>query len=198
MQGAEPEASEKPAPDLPLTNGYTKGDSNIAEFEPAGPLTGTAPKPVSRSAYPSASRKGKPVSCPFCNAPHRIRALEKAVGGMCDTCKSPLFLAEDVRKPGGGRICERVRKTESVWFYVYWPGNRLPGRLFDISPTGMRLESEYGLHPGQIIKIDGVRFKAVGEVVHSQTGKNEITSSGIRFLSVNFFSSRGNFLDARV
>ena len=198
MKSAEPEAGEKSAPDLPVTRGYMEGYTDIPGFDPTDPLSAAAPKPVSRSAYPTASRKGKPVSCPFCNAPHRIREPEKLAGGMCDKCKSPLFLAKDIRAPGGGRICERVRKAERVWFYVYWPGDRLPGRLFDISPTGVRLESEYGLHQGQIIKIDGVSFKAVGEVVHSQTKKNETTSSGIRFLSVNFFSSRGNFLDARV
>ena len=91
MQGAEPEAAEKPSPDLPVMNGYMRGYTDIPRFEPADPLPAVAPKPVSRSAYPSASGKGKPVSCPFCNTPHRIRELEKPVSDMCGTCISPLF-----------------------------------------------------------------------------------------------------------
>jgi len=197
-KSAGPTTGEKSRPDPPPANGYPGGYTDIPGFDPTDTLPVAAQKKVSRSAYPSASPKGKQVSCPFCKTPHRIREPGKPAGEMCDTCKSPLFLAEDVREPGGGRICERIRKTERVRFYVYWPGHGLPGRLSDISPTGVRLESEYGLHPGQIIKIDGESFRAVGEVVHSRTKQNEITSSGIRFLSVDFFSSRGNFLDARI
>lgn len=195
---AEPETGGKSGPDPPATNGYPGVYTDIPGIDPSDPLPAPAPKPVSRRAYPFGSRKGQPVSCPFCKTQHRIREPGKPAGEMCNTCKSPLFLAEDARGHGGGRICERIRKTERVRFYVYWPGHGLPGRLSDISPTGLRLESEYGLHPGQIIKIDGESFRAVGEVIHSQTKKNEITSSGIRFLSVAFFSARGNFLDARV
>ncbi|MCF8024758.1 MAG: DnaJ domain-containing protein [Desulfobacteraceae bacterium] len=193
MRPAKPQTEGKAPPDL-----YRgPGNAYIHGFNPADPLLPDTARPVPHNAYPAALLKGKPVSCFFCNEPQPSREPEKPAGRMCENCKSPLFFTEDVRAPGGGRICDRVRKAESIRFYVYWPGDSFPGRLFDISPTGMRLESEYGLHPGQIIKIDGVSFKAVGEVVHSQTKKNEITSSGIRFLSVDFFAIRGNFLDAR-
>ncbi len=194
MKPAKPEPEEKAPPDLHGSPGYM----DIPGSDPADLLPPDTQKPVPHNAYPTAFLKDKPISCPFCNEQHHFREPEKPAGRICERCKSPLFFAEDVREPGGGRICDRVRKSEIIWFYVYWPGERLPGRLFDISPTGMRLESEYGLHQGQIVKIDGISFKAVGEVVHSQTKKNEITSSGIRFLSVDFFTARGNFLVALV
>ena len=194
IRPAKPETEKKGRLVLHGSPGYV----DTPGFHPVDSRPPDTPKPVPHSAYPAAFLKGNPISCPFCNEPHHFREPEKPANRMCERCKSPLFLAEDVRAPGGGRICDRVRKSEIIWFYVYWPGDRLPGRLFDISPTGMRLESEYGLHSGQIVKIDGVSFKAVGEVVHSQTKKNEITSSGIRFLSVDFFAIRGNFLDALV
>ncbi|MFP4160155.1 MAG: DnaJ domain-containing protein [Desulfobacterales bacterium] len=194
MKPAKPETAGK----LPPALHGRPGDENIPGFDPAETLPPGTLKPLPHNAYPTAFPKGKPLSCPFCNEPHYFRETEKPDSRMCKRCRSPLFFTEDVREPGGGRICDRVRKAETIWFYVYWPGDRLPGRIFDISPTGMRLESEYGLHQGQLVKIDGVSFKAVGEVVHSQTKKNEITSSGIRFLSVDFFTTRGNFLDALV
>jgi hypothetical protein len=95
------------------------------------------------------------------------------------------------------RSLERVKKSENIIFYVYWPGKKFPGRLFDISPKGLGFNTELGLDTGQIIKVEGEKFKAVAKVIHSKVENNR-SSIGVCFRTVFFNSAKGNFLLASV
>lgn len=110
-------------------------------------------------------------------------------------CHSPLALSEPAACRENKRRLERIRKNGDIVFYVYWPGRKMPGRIFDISPAGVGFESPYGADPGEIIKIDAIGFKAVGEVVHARSAPNHATSIGVSFRSACFASPAGNFLD---
>jgi curved DNA-binding protein CbpA len=132
--------------------------------------------------------------CYFCKTPHNYDPRidrEK----LCPVCASPLFSATADMSGKTRRALLRVKKTGPIVFYVYWPGRELGGRLFDISPNGLGFYTEYGLDMGQIIKIDGEKFKAVGEVVHTRVEADQ-TSSGIHFRTVAFSSPKGNFIAA--
>ena len=134
--------------------------------------------------------------CYFCKTPHNFDPrIDK--DKLCPVCSSPLFSATTDSSGKTRRALNRIRKTEPVVFYIYWPSKRLKGRLYDISPNGLRFNTAYGLDVGQIIKIDGEKFKAVGEVVHSRVVDDE-TSNGVHFQAVAFSSQTGNFLEARV
>lgn len=141
------------------------------------------------------------VCCAFCNASrvsdHSARNTECAYGELCLVCRSPLFSAmEDV--PGKTRrTIPRLKNPEIIMLYRNWPGQEFSGHLCDISPQGLRFTSKDTFDTGQIIKIDGKKFKAVGEVVHCQTQGGR-TSYGVRFRTVQFSQVKGKFLFAAV
>jgi curved DNA-binding protein CbpA len=130
--------------------------------------------------------------CEFCKTPHSFdsKTNDKT---LCLICDSPLFSPGKEILGKSIRCLERIKRSESIIFYVYWPGQKLPGRLFDISPKGLRFNTEFGLDTGQIIKIEGEKFKAVAEVVHSQVEDNR-SSIGVCFRTVLFHSAKGSFL----
>ena len=135
--------------------------------------------------------------CAFCKTPHAYTRLPDA-GQYCPTCSSPLFSCEDDHQDTRTRSLDRMKKTGTIFFYVYWPGQKLRGKLFDLSPQGLRFTTPFGLDTGQIIKIDGETFKAVAEVVHNKVMQNNLSSTGVRFRTVAFRSAKGNFLTTSV
>jgi curved DNA-binding protein CbpA len=130
--------------------------------------------------------------CAFCKTPHSSKK-DYNHNAFCLLCDSPLF-SPDKEMPGKFiRSLERIKRLENIVFYVYWPGQKLLGRLFDISPKGLRFNTGFRLDTGQIIKIEGENFKAVAEVVHIQE-EDSGSSIGVCFQAVLFNSTKGNFL----
>jgi curved DNA-binding protein CbpA len=130
--------------------------------------------------------------CEFCKTPHSFDSKNN-YETFCLVCDSPLFSPGKEMLGKSIRSLERLKKSENIIFHVYWPGQKLPGLLFDISPKGLRFNTEFGLDTGQIIKIEGEKFKAVAEVVHSKVENNR-SSIGVCFRTVFFNSAKGNFL----
>jgi curved DNA-binding protein CbpA len=131
-------------------------------------------------------------NCAFCKTPYSSD-LENNYKTLCLICDSPLFPSDEEMLGKATRSLDRIKRSENIIFYVYWPSQKLPGYLFDISPKGLRFETDFGLDTGQIIKIEGEKFKAVAEVIHShmEAKKNSV---GVCFRTVLFDSEKGNFL----
>jgi len=129
--------------------------------------------------------------CEFCKTPHTSDP-NNSYQLLCGVCKSPLFFSGP-EKNRSVRSLERLERSQNISFYTEWPGRKLSGHLLDISPRGLCFKTEYSLDIGQIIKIDGEKFKAVAEVIHGRAESN-ISSNGVCFLSVLFESPKGNFL----
>jgi len=134
--------------------------------------------------------------CIFCKTPHDFDSAAD-IKRLCPVCSSPLFSVASEMPGKTKRALVRMRKEGAIVFWVYWPSRKLGGRLFDITPLGLRFTTEYGLDVGQIIKIDGENFKSVAEVVHSRA-EDFLTSNGVCFRTVVFSSPKGNFLEATV
>ncbi len=135
--------------------------------------------------------------CAFCKTPHAYNHRPES-GPLCPTCSSPLFSFADDQQEKRTRSLDRIKKTGTIFFYVYWPGHKLRGSLFDLSPQGLRFTTAFGLDTGQIIKIDGEKFKAAAEVVHNKLLDDRLSSIGVRFRTVAFHSAKGNFLTTSV
>jgi curved DNA-binding protein CbpA len=130
--------------------------------------------------------------CEFCKTPH-LSKRDYDHEALCQVCQSPLFF-QNKDMPGKlSRSLDRIKRSENIIFYVYWPGQKLPGRLFDISPKGLRFNTEFGIDIGRIIKIEAEKFRAVAEVIHSREKDNK-SSVGVCFRTVLFDSPKGNFL----
>lgn len=133
--------------------------------------------------------------CDFCKTPHAYQ-YSHSYNRLCPTCSSPLFSSEEEIPERRTRSLMRMQKTGIIDCYVYWPGPKLRGRLLDLSPRGLRFSCEFGLDLGQIIKIDGDQFKAVAEVIHQNIVHRTNALTGVRFRTVSFESTKGNFLNA--
>lgn len=109
-------------------------------------------------------------------------------------CDSPLLAKgpEMIEKPG--RCVERIKRSENLIFYDSWPGEKLTGILFDISPKGLRFYTEFKLKIGQLIKIEGENFKALAEIIHIRREQKNIFNNGVSFHKVHFQDGKGNFI----
>ena len=134
--------------------------------------------------------------CAFCKTPHNQSPC-KDTAPLCNECNSPLFPPPDELLEQTRRNIVRINQNSEVYFYTDWPQNKLAGVISDISPTGLQLNSSYDLIKDQIIKLDGQDFKAVGVVSYQKKNKaidgNKFYTSGIKFLTVNFDKSKGQF-----
>ena len=135
--------------------------------------------------------------CAFCKTPH-AQSPCKHTAPLCNECGSPLFPPSKTFLEQQRRNIVRLSKNSKIQFYTYWPGNKLAGTISDISPVGMQLLSSIKLNKDQIIKLDGEDFKAVGIVSYSKKNDeydaDEIQTTGIKFLTVNFNKRKGQFL----
>jgi len=134
--------------------------------------------------------------CSFCKTPHNQSPC-KDTAALCNDCKSPLFPPSQTFLEQQRRDIVRIAKDQHINFYTYWPGKVLSGTISDISPTGMQLVSTTNFNKDQIIKLDGNDFKAVGIVSYTskdnESGKSNMQTTGIKFLTVYFNKNKGQF-----
>ena len=132
--------------------------------------------------------------CAFCKTPH-AQSPCKETAPLCNECASPLFPPSNSFMMQTRRDIVRLSHDSNVGFYTYWPSNKLVGTISDISPTGIQLVSTVKLNKDQVIKLDGEDFKAVGIVSYSnENDSDKNQTAGIKFLTVNFNKSKGQFL----
>lgn len=132
--------------------------------------------------------------CTFCKTPH-AQSPCRDTAPLCNECHSPLFPPSKTFQEQTRRNIVRITQDSKIQFYTYWPGKKMTGTISDMSPTGIQLVSSMKLNKDQIIKLDGEDFKAVGIVSYSNKDvSDEIQTTGIKFLTVNFNKSKGQFL----
>ena len=133
--------------------------------------------------------------CAFCKTPHG-RGSGLAEDAQCAECASPLSPPTLSGLQPAGRTLERMNGDDPLDYYVYWPGERMCGRLNDLSPSGMRFTVPHALGLGQVIKVDAPRLQATGEVAHARV-QSTYTEVGLKFLTVQFTRAQGTFLSAK-
>lgn len=145
-------------------------------------------KPPGKSGYQPLIRN----YCAFCKTPcsHSPCAVNTQ---FCTECGSPLTPTQQrlIKQPH--RNLERLLRDGGVNIFTCWPGQCTKAEISDISPAGMRFSFQGNIDNGQIVKIDGDDFKAVGEVMYNQS-KAEQVIAGIRFITVHFNRQKGHFL----
>jgi curved DNA-binding protein CbpA len=135
--------------------------------------------------------------CSFCKTPHN-QSPSNHTAALCNECKSPLSPPSKIFLEQQRRDIIRLSKNNKIQFYAYWPGKPQEGSISDISPTGIQLVSSMALNKGQIIKLDGDDFKAVGIVSYINHDKIvERQTSGIKFLTVYFNKNKGQFFSEK-
>lgn len=141
--------------------------------------------------------------CAFCKTPHNQSPC-KDTAPLCNECKSPLFPPPRELLEQNRRNLVRLNQNNTINFYTHWPQNKQSGLISDISPTGIQLNTFISLNKDQIIKLDGENFKAVGIVSYqnknedTEKSENSFYTSGIKFLTVNFNKSKGQFFSSSV
>lgn len=134
--------------------------------------------------------------CTFCKTPHNQSPC-RDTAPLCHDCNSPLFPPPNELLEQTRRNIVRLNQNSTINFYTHWPQEKQSGLISDISPTGIQLNCFVELSKDQIIKLDGQDFKAVGMVSYQNIDKdadgNYFYISGIKFLTVNFNKSKGQF-----
>ena len=129
--------------------------------------------------------------CEFCKT-HQVYSPCKYSLSFCKDCQSPLFPPSENLSKQPRRSLSRIEQTGSIRYYLSWPGKQFSAALSDLSPTGLCMSMSHDLKNGQIIKIDGEDFRAVGEITYNQSKSTQPTV-GVRFLTIQFNKQSGHF-----
>ncbi len=79
-----------------------------------------------------------------------------------------------------------------------WRRDSTPGKVTDLSPTGLRFLSRKRLTRGCVIKIDTPTLSAVARVTRSEPdAETGAFSTGFRFLTLYLGRPRGSFVSVR-
>lgn len=133
--------------------------------------------------------------CHFCKTPHDQSPC-RDTAPLCNECQSPLFPPEQAFLQQSRRDIIRTDQDQMIQFYTYWPGKTHKGMVVDMSPTGLQLITSHELSNEQILKLDANGFKAVGEVTYQNIYDEDLLSTGIKFLTINFTNQKGQFFSA--
>ena len=133
--------------------------------------------------------------CPFCHTPKPADAWLLAEP-RCHGCSGPLQNAGGPRPVNpAGRACERMPYHAGLMFYLHADCSGLQGKLRDLSPLGLQLQSPTPLAAGQVIRLAGDVVTAIGRVAFCNRAQPDgHFIAGIEFLTVCFPQHRGTFV----
>jgi len=140
--------------------------------------------------------------CLFCLAPYGNSAGYGYVDN-CSICGSPTAPATKMALENSGqRQVSRTAKANAVLFYSQWPQpHPYQGRIVDLSPNGMRIQSASRVSSDSVVKVHCESFDAVAKVVNSypvNVGGLEAHNYGAEFLTIAFSALAGNFVSAKI
>ena len=140
---------------------------------------------------------GDASGCPFCGTP--VPATPGYAEQLfCDGCNGPLQIANTLRLADTAkRAFERMPHYSPLTVYLDADCEGRAGKLRDLSPVGLQLQSPAPLRNGQVIHVSGEVVSAIGRVIfcnRDQRSQNFI--AGIEFLTVCFHSRVGTFISA--
>lgn len=132
--------------------------------------------------------------CPFCSTPHHYEGLPEH---DCRICGSPLSMSSvEKDEYSWQRQVARIPKSFTARVYVDWPAKGENCRAIDVSPVGMCFASDTALTAGKIIKIDSAFCTAIAQVRRCTLADDTAGryQTGVRFMTLRFNSSHGNFV----
>ena len=152
-----------------------------------------------RSAQPPSREIIRPSICAFCNT--RNQGSRQSVDGVCRGCGGPLrqligLTAGQLSR----RAARRIEHDAAIHYRVDSSrSGSTPGRVIDLSPTGLGFVSPRPLRPGLVIKIDSATLSAIAKVTrsHTEPGTN-LFATGAKFLTFRLRYPRGTFVSERV
>ena len=168
-----------------------------SSVDPTTPVGRPADPEPAESATPAGPKSTGLRVCAFCEA-HNGQGHP---GGdeYCHRCGAPLRLVHLTMTDSRRRATERIDHNTDM-SYRADPSSRLqsPGRVVDLSPTGLQFLSRQRLSVGCVIKIDTPTLSAVATVTrstaHTTTG---VFSIGVRFLTLALRRPRGTFVSTQ-
>ncbi|MDX1519063.1 MAG: DnaJ domain-containing protein [Gammaproteobacteria bacterium] len=177
---------------LKRTFGGRRGSSGAPpQQRPVLPQRTAPVNPVLQAYSPVITRY-----CAFCKTPHQ-HSREVLQEMQCSECQSPLAPPSLAFTEVPRRQIARINRGCPVDVWLDWPDSRETARLLDLSPAGLQLVLRQAADTGQVIKIQGQDFKAVGEVTHVQHQEGGY-KAGIRFLTIQFDRQRGQFVQTSI
>ena len=133
--------------------------------------------------------------CPFCHTPKPADAWLLAEP-RCHGCRGPLQNAGSPRSVNPAkRACQRMPYHAGLMFYLHADCCGYQGKLRDLSPLGLQLQSPTPLVAGQVIRLVGDAVTAIGRVAFCNRAQPDGQFiAGIEFLTVSFPKHRGTFV----
>ena len=180
-----------------------RGDLEKALGPSARALSGPASsRPASETAKPEPTESIQPASlkpaesriCVFCQT--RNTGRYQGADEECRGCRGPLRCVDLTAGHASRREAWRIEHHADIhyWMDALRPG-ATPGRVVDLSPTGLRFLSRQRLTPGCVIKIESPTLSAVATVTRSlPENTTGVFSTGVRFLTLRLGRPRGTFV----
>jgi len=140
-------------------------------------------------------RDGAP--CPFCGA-LPVEAAGEKPDLFCQSCHSPLSPAEKIRLEAEQRAVRRMQCRGRLTYYAKWPGERMSGRVRDLSPMGLCMSVAAPLPEGQVVKIDSPILSATAWVASCRATDGSDHVVGVEFITLHFHRPQGTFLSCSI
>ncbi|MFQ5639542.1 MAG: J domain-containing protein [bacterium] len=128
--------------------------------------------------------------CPFCKRP--LSRTTNQIKG-CPNCESPLKKPAAIQQKHCRRALARIKKTGKITFYTEWPQDGKEAQVVDLSPMGMRFNTEAHLSVSDVIKIKAPYLDAIAKVVEAKQG-----AIGAQFLTITFKDQKGTFVSTSI
>ena len=142
--------------------------------------------------------------CLFCKTPYRFDQMN-LYDGLCQECASPLNrLPEEAVSLNFKRSLQRIKISELIKYYTYWPQAPKQALVTNLSPRGVGLLVENFIvnEGGVLLKLEGQQVSGVARIVHQRSMKTPQSNfkvyMGMEFLSCHFEKRQGCFLSLRV
>ena len=155
----------------------------------------TPAKPAPTPSAPS-ERPGPADShvCEFCKSPNSLSS--QGIEAVCRGCGGPLRLIDYPASHSRERGARRIEYETDIQYQVdpSRPGS-MPGRVVDLSPTGLLFSCPQSLTLGGVIKIDGPTLSAVARVTRvTSEDTTPLFFIGVRFLTLRLARLQGTFV----
>jgi len=133
--------------------------------------------------------------CAFCRTP-RPTHISTLDNPLCPGCNGPLQTADTIGLSGAGqRSVERQAHEALITIYLDVDCKGQPGKLRDLSPKGLQLQSPVLLRDGQIIRLSSKVVDTIGRVKFcGRTKNNGQFVAGISFITACFHHRSGTFI----
>jgi hypothetical protein len=134
-------------------------------------------------------------ACAFCQTP-RPGDASFLDHPFCSGCGGPLQVAATLRLADPAkRAFERMPHHAPLTVHLDTNCQGQRGKLRDLSPVGLQMQTPAPLKAGQVVRISGEVVAAIGRVVFcNRNPDSRYFTAGVEFLTVCFHSRAGTFI----